>query len=141
MLRAIGRGMAVVFGLIAIYLALIYAASESGEVVQLVTKDEQGQKITTRLWVADADGAMWLRADQGSGWYRRLITHDTQNPATLIREGRRYSIVAKAEPQRIAGLNRLMADKYGFGDTVVATLAGSPENGIAVRLVLSNQSG
>jgi len=37
MLRMIGRGLAAVFGLIVIYLALIYAASESGEVVQLVT--------------------------------------------------------------------------------------------------------
>ena len=135
MLRMIGRGLVAVLGLIVIYLALIYAASESGEVVQLVTQDSQGQEATTRLWVAEDDGSMWLRADQGSGWYQRLITHDAQNPATLIRGDQRYEVVAKAEPVQIARLNTLMAEKYGLGDSVVAALAGSPENGVAVRLV------
>jgi hypothetical protein len=131
----IGRGLAAVLGLIVIYLALIYAASESGEVVQLVTQDSQGQEATTRLWVAEDDGSMWLRADQGSGWYQRLITHDAQNPAKVIRGDQRYEVVAKAEHVQIARLNALMAEKYGLGDSVVAALAGSPENGVAVRLV------
>jgi hypothetical protein len=41
------------------------------------------------------------------------------------------------EPQRIADINQLMADKYGMGDTLVGILAGSPEAGIAVRVVVS----
>lgn len=137
MLRSIGRGLAAMFGLIVVYLALIYAASESGEVVQLVTQDSQGQEATTRLWVADDDGSMWLRASQDSVWYQRLITHDAQNPAVLIRGDQTYEVVAGAEPRRLAQLNTLMAEKYGLGDSVVGALAGSPENSVAVRLILA----
>ena len=55
--------------------------------------------------------------------------------AAAIRGDQRYEVVAKAEPLQIARLNALMAEKYGLGDSVVAALAGSPENGVAVRLV------
>jgi len=131
------RGLVLLIVLAAIYLGLVYGASESGEVVQLISADQQGEQVTTRLWVADDDGAMWLRADKGSGWYQRLVRHDQADPAILIRGERRYSVFAVPEPQTIGRLNQLMADKYGLGDRVVALLAGSPDEGIAVRLVLT----
>ena len=64
------RGLGAFFALIAVYLVLMFGASESGEVVELITQDANGEQFTTRLWVADHDGAMWLRADSGSGWYQ-----------------------------------------------------------------------
>ena len=101
-----------------------------------MTQDSQGQEATTRLWVGDDDGSMWLRADQDPGWYQRLIAHDAQNPATLIRGDQRHGVVARAEPRRIGQVNALMAEKYGLGSSVVvAALAGSPENSVAVRLI------
>lgn len=135
MRKLLFRGLLALVGLATVYLALIYGASESGEVVQLVTQDQQGHKTTTRLWVADADDAMWLRADQGSAWYQRLITHDRENPALLIRDEQSIAVFALAEPQRIGWLNQRMAAKYGRSDSLVAVLVGSPEQGIAVRLV------
>lgn len=133
------KGLAAVVGVFVLYLVLVFGASESGEVVQLVTEDAQGEAVTTRLWVADTDGAMWLRAGDGtSGWYQRLTAHSAENPATLIRGDHTYAITASPEPQRIAEINQLMADKYGLGDTLVGMLAGSPDSGIAVRVVVAS---
>jgi hypothetical protein len=56
----------------------------------------------------------------------------------LIRGDQTYAITASPEPQRIAEINQLMALKYGAGDTLVGVLAGSPEPGIAVRVVVSS---
>ena len=138
MLTWLFKGLGAVIGVLVLYLVLVFGASESGEVVQLVTQDAQGEAVTTRLWVADTDGAMWLRAGEGtSGWYQRLMAHGVDSPATLIRGDQTYAITASAEPQRIAEINQLMADKYGLGDTLVGILAGSPEAGIAVRVVVS----
>jgi hypothetical protein len=137
MINVLKRGVALIIGLSVIYLVLIYGASESGEVVQLITADQQGEEVTTRLWVADYEESMWLRADQSSGWYQRLILHDPTDPAILIRGAQRYSVYAVPEPQTIGELNQLMADKYGLGDRVVALLMGSPDAGVAVRLVLT----
>ena len=138
MLTWLFKGLGAVIGVLVLYLVLVFGASESGEVVQLVAQDAQGEAVTTRLWVADTDGAMWLRAGEGtSGWYQRLMAHGVDSPATLIRGDQTYAITASAEPQRIAEINQLMADKYGLGDTLVGILAGSPEAGIAVRVVVS----
>ena len=138
MLTWLYKGLGAVIGVLVLYLVLVFGASESGEVVQLATQDAQGEAVTTRLWVADTDGAMWLRAGEGtSGWYQRLMAHGVDSPATLIRGDQTYAITASAEPQRIAEINQLMADKYGLGDTLVGILAGSPEAGIAVRVVVS----
>ncbi len=138
MLTWLFKGLGAVIGVLVLYLVLVFGASESGEVVQLVAQDAQGEAVTTRLWVADTDGAMWLRAGDGaSGWYQRLMAHGVDSPATLIRGDQTYAITASPEPQRIAEINQLMADKYGLGDTLVGILAGSPEAGIAVRVVVS----
>ena len=77
------RGLGAFFALIVVYLALMFGASESGEVVELITQDANGEQFTTRLWVADHDDAIWLRADSGSGWYHRLVQHDAQRHAVL----------------------------------------------------------
>lgn len=138
MLTWLYKGLGAVIGVVVLYLVLVFGASESGEVVQLVTQDAQGDAVTTRLWVVDTDGDMWLRAgDDTSGWYQRLTAHGLDSPATLIRGDQTYTITALPEPQRIADINQLMADKYGMGDTLVGILAGSPEAGIAVRVVVS----
>ena len=60
------RGLGAFFALIVVYLAFMFGVSERGEVVELITQDANGEQFTTRLWIADLDGAMWLRADSGS---------------------------------------------------------------------------
>ena len=139
MLTWLYKGLGAVIGVVVLYLVLVFGASESGEVVQLVTEDAQGEAVTTRLWVVDTDGDMWLRAGDGtSGWYQRLTAHGKDSPATLIRDDVTYAVTALPEPQRIAQINQLMAHKYGMGDTLVGILAGSPESGIPVRVVVAS---
>ena len=70
------RGLGALFALIVAYLVLIFGSSESGEAVELITRDANGKHFTTRLRVVDYDDAMWLRADSGSGWDQRLVQHD-----------------------------------------------------------------
>ena len=98
------QGLGTAIGVVVLYLVLVFGASESGEVVQLVTEDAQGEAVTTRLWVADTDGAMWLRAGDGtSGWYQRLTAHSAHSPATLIRGDHTYAITASPEPSAHRG--------------------------------------
>ena len=95
------QGLGAFFALIAVYLILMFGASESGEVVELITEDANGEQFATRLWVADHDGAIWLRADSGSGWYQRLVRHDAQRPATLPRGDATYSITSTSYPEML----------------------------------------
>ena len=71
------RGLGALFAFIVAYLVLIFGTSESGEAIELITQDANGEHFTTSLRVADHDDAMWLRADSGSGSYQRLVQHDT----------------------------------------------------------------
>ena len=129
------RGLGAFFALIVVYLALMFGASESGEVVKLITQDANGEQFTTRLWIADHDGAMWLRADKGSGWYQRLVQHDAQRPATLLRGDATYSITCTSYSEMVKTLYTLMASKYGLGDTILGALGGSAlATGIAVKV-------
>ena len=79
--------------------------------VQLISADHQGEQVTTRLWVVDDNGAMWLRTDKSSGSYQRLVRRDQADPAILISGERRHSAFAVAELQTVGRLNPLMADK------------------------------
>ena len=64
-------------------------ASETGEVVVLTTlHDTTSETSTTRLWVVDHDGAMWLRGDAESGWTHRVLAQTA--PLQLERNDRHY---------------------------------------------------
>lgn len=130
------RGLGAFFALIVVYLAFMFGVSERGEVVELITQDANGEQFTTRLWIADLDGAMWLRADSGSGWYQRLVQHNAQRPATLLRGDATYSITSTSYPEMVKTLDTLMASKYGLGGTIVDALGGSAlATGIAVKVL------
>ena len=114
----------------------MFGAFEIGEVVELITEDASGEQFAICLRVADHDGAMWLRADSGSGCYQRLVQHDAQRPATLLRGDATYSITSTSYPEMVKTLDTLMASKYGLGDTIVGALGGSAlATGIAVKVL------
>ena len=130
------RGLGAFFALIVVYLALMFGASDGGEVVELITQDANGEQFTTRFWIADHDGAMWLRANSGSGWYQRLVQHDAQRPATLLRGDATYSITSTSYPEMVKTLDTLMTSKYGLGGTIVDALGGSAlATGIAAKVL------
>lgn len=120
-----------VVGLLLAAVLLQVIASESGEVVVLETREGDGQ-ARTRLWVVEDDGHLWLRGGASSGWQQRLLAQPLVN---LERGGVRNSYRAEPEPTRTARINALMAEKYGWRDTVVGWFVGDRSSDIAVRLV------
>ena len=114
---------------------LMVAASESGEVVVLRSRDAAGDVHETRLWIVEDAGFAWLRAGSPeSGWYARL---QAQPAVEVVRGDATLLFTAEPEhgPARVATTNRLMAEKYGWGDRVISLSAPSRESSVAVRLV------
>ena len=107
------------------------AASERVEVVELHTLDAQSQPVTTRLWVVDYDGHPYLRGDDTSGWVQRLMQ---QEVVEVTRGNTRANYRWQIQPANIGAINRLMREKYTWGDQVITVLVGSRENSNASEL-------
>jgi len=122
----------VVIGILALLLVVVTIASESGEVVVLNTRNDEGiGGKDTRLWIVDHAGSSWLRAGStDSSWYRRL----SKNPKVTLRRGDE-TIVAVAEPKpaETAKINALMNQKYGWADDLIGFLFGRDDS-IAIKL-------
>ena len=86
--------------------ALIYSASESGEVVVLRTNDAAGGVRETRLWVVEHAGRSWLRAgNAGTGWFVRL---QADPDAEIVRSGETLPVRAVPVPEERDRINDLM---------------------------------
>jgi hypothetical protein len=115
-------------GLVAVLALLaggLLALSEcSGEVVVLHTRDVGGRDHTTRRWVIEREGRLWLRAGSRptkdpSSWFARLRA----NPSVeLERSGERRVYHAVVVPEENARLDELMAETYGLADWLIVSL-------------------
>ena len=107
-------------------------ASESGEVVVLHTLDATGKDVTTRLWVVDHDGALWLRSGSAeSGWYTRLVAQ----PNIRVEDGVAIAaFVAIPTPEARQIINDLMQDQYGWRETFIGRMVGGRDGAIPIRL-------
>lgn len=114
------------------FLALERLAAERVEVVELHTIDEQGERVTTRLWIVDHEGQSYLRVGtDGSGWFSRL----TANPEiTLTRDGETRSYLAVPQPEKSEAINALMQDKYTWGDSFIGNVVGGRDGSIPIEL-------
>jgi len=111
-------------------------AAERVEVVELHTEDEDGNMVVTRLWVVDHDGFAYLRVGgDGSGWYSRLSDKE-RNPTIKVTRGddtRHYQ--AAPTPSLSNEINRLMQEKYTWGDTFIGKMVGSREGSVPIKLI------
>ena len=125
---ALGKGLAVVIGVIAILAAGVYALSEfGGEVVILHTTTDDGKEKATHLWIVDEAGFAWLRAGQPeSRWFQRLLARPK---VTLVRAGetRAYRANVVSTPAAREHINQLMAEKYGFAETIISFMHDDDE--------------
>lgn len=115
----------IVGGLLALIVAfgvLQYAASERVEVVVLHTLNEEGEQVSTRLWIVDHDGHPYLRGDSGSGWFNRVQASDT---VSLTRNGEALTYTHQLRNENLDTINRLMREKYTWSDQLVTMLGGS----------------
>lgn len=131
-MRYLGWIFGIVLFLVLTLAGLERLAAERVEVVQLHAVDAQGEIVTTRLWVVDHDGGMYLRVGaDGSGWYSRLL----ENPNVEVTRGEvtgQYTAISK--PMQSDAVNQLMQDKYTWGDTFIGALVGSREGSIPILL-------
>ena len=67
-MRLIAKLLGGVFALLLFVALLRGVASETGEVALTSVDQATSAPTTTRLWVVDHYGAMWLCGDAGSGW-------------------------------------------------------------------------
>lgn len=114
------------------FVALLMAASRfGGELVTLRTADAMGVETETTLWVVDDAGAIWLRSGNPStGWLER-IAHRPE--VQLERDGQWRDYRATPVPGGTERINALMAEKYGWADTVIGWVRDSSTS-VPVRL-------
>jgi len=133
MLRNALRVLAGILALLLLCGVSLYAASESGEIVVLQTRDAAtGGVRETRLWVVDHEGSLWLRAgDPSSSWYRRLEAHPD---VTVMRGSESLQMRAVPVPEARDTINELMHQKYGWADSLVCFFMPR-EKKVPVRLL------
>jgi hypothetical protein len=115
------------------FAAVTLVALEGVEVVRLRTTPPDGGARTTRIWVADADGAMWIE----SATPERPFLHDiaTHPDVDLVRGARvlpmRATVLAGDEGHRT--IRRLLRARYGWADRWIGMLADTSRS-VAIRL-------
>jgi len=131
-LRYVYWTVGILLGLALALFGLSRLASERIEVVELHTVDENGEAVTTRLWVVDDEGYQYLRAvGDGSAWFNRM---QERGEFELTRSGRRGSYTAVSREDKTNKINALMREKYTWGDTLISVLVGGRDGAIPIEL-------
>ena len=119
-------------GIAVLFMLVQTLASERVEVVELHTVDEVGAPVTTRLWVMDHEGYQYLRVGADvSGWFTRLQANKT---VKLTRGDTTATYETLLRPDKSALINRLIQEKYTWGDNFFAAVFGGREGSIPIEL-------
>ena len=112
--------------------ALLYTARNfGGEVATLHTHDKLGRSYRNRVWVAEVESVLWIRAVQPTSvWLDRLINE----PVVALERGtERDDYEATPRPDHRSYVNRLMADRYTWAEWILS-FAEDREAAVPVRL-------
>ena len=124
------RTLLAVISIITIWWISQAVASESGEVVVLITRSG-GEANKTRLWIVDHDGHQYLRAGSGeSAWFGRLLADPK---ITVVRLGEAQEYRAEAAPDKLIAINDLMREKYAWRDVYISLMFGR-DDAVPVKL-------
>ena len=115
------------------FIAVTLVALEGREVVRLRTTTPDGSVRTTRTWVADWDGAMWIEAANDQRPF--LLDVQAHPEVELVRGGRLLTLRAVAVPGADGHrrIRALLAAKYGWADRWIGLVADTSHS-VAVRL-------
>jgi hypothetical protein len=115
------------------FAAVTLLALEGREVIQLRTVTPGGAVRSTRTWVADADGAMWVEAANVQRPF--LLDLRVHPDIELVRGGTVLPVHAVTVPGLDAHrkIRSLLAEKYGWADCWIGLLADTSHSE-AVRL-------
>ncbi len=125
------RVLGMLLALVVVVMVVQQIAAESGEVVVLTTENLEGERQTTRLWVVEIDGRLYLRAGMPqSSWYQRVLA----NPNVYVERGEvQRAYLARPELAQGTQVNELMRAKYGWADAYIGFLFGR-ESSVPLRL-------
>ena len=129
------RQALIVLALLTVAFGLItWWALEGRDVAILYTVGPDGSHRRTRVWVAEADGALWLEAATSD----RPFYRDIQQRSAMVQvehRGRRARATATLvpEPGGHARIRRLLAEKYGWADAWIGLIQDTSRS-VAVRL-------
>lgn len=131
-MKYVAWGFGVLLAIIAVVLASERLAAERVEVIEVHGTDPDGTVVTTRLWVVDHEGSMYVRVGaDGSGWYSRMQA----NPNVEVTRGdQTKAYTAIPDPSKSEVVNQLMQEKYTWGDTYIGNLVGGREGSIPILL-------
>ena len=117
--------------MVLVFVVVQMMASEGGEVVVLTTSDETGTEHTTRLWIVEYDGHVWLRAGMpDSEWFLRLQA----SPVVRVgRNGVETVYTAVAVPHQLQTINALMLEKYVWSERYIGAMMSRDES-VPIRL-------
>jgi hypothetical protein len=125
--------LGVLFGMASVLAAVTLVALEGREVALLRTVDEHGNARSTRVWVADEDGYVWIEAANRN----RPFLRDVHAIAEVeLRRGdtlRQCQAVVVPNPEGHERIRHLLAAKYGWADRWVGRLTDTSQS-VAVRL-------
>ena len=131
-MRRLARFAAYAVAVVVVLVALLYLASESGEVVVLTSVDERGEFHETRVWIVDIEDETYLRAGTAeSAWLERVLARPR---VTVERGGERREVRLVVATAMTGNVNAHMAYKYGVADMVVGAMVPRG-NAVALRVV------
>jgi len=126
-------GVLVVLLAVGVFGAVTLLALEGKEVVQLRTTAQDGTTRSTRTWIADADGAMWIEAANPERPFLRDL--QARPECKLLRGGQAHPVRAVPLPGERGHqkIRQLLAARYGWADVWVGLLTDTSRS-VAVRL-------
>lgn len=125
------RGIRAV-AVVVVLAALLFVASESGEVVVVTSVEASGEFHETRVWIVDIEDGTYVRAGTAeSAWLERVLARPQ---VTLERGGERREVRLVLAEAMTATVNAHMAYKYGVADMVVGAPV-SRSDAVALRVV------
>ena len=118
---------------VAVIAGITLIATEGPEVVVLGTRSPDGSLRETRVWVADADGAMWVEAANPD---REFYGDIRRNPRVMLERAgktRPYVATAFADAAGSRRIRSLLREKYGWADWWLQQMVDTSKS-IALRL-------
>ena len=110
------RPVMIAVGLVAAIPVITSRLVDEGEVVTLMTVDDQGRDYMTEVWIVDLPSGSYLRAGSSDArWLARISSHPE---VTVVRDEHpaRFRAAARDEEETRRIVNAAMAEKYGFAD-------------------------
>jgi len=131
-MKRLARFLAYAVAVVVVLAALLFVASESGEVVVLTSVDASGEFHETRVWIVDIEDGTYVRAGTAeSAWFERVLARPQ---VILERAGERREVRLVVAEAMTATVNANMAYKYGVADMVVGAFIPR-DNALALRVV------